>query len=151
MKAICTKCNYESTEISSLPCPNPECGGDLKVHLPSDTRFIIALKESRCYICGTFSGDTIKSPQGIFQIDIKSIGLIPICNLCSVHLPEHYSELSTEHITWEVLKKRLNQNTVYSKTCKFCGVPMTSTREEKKFCSNNCRSKFWLKSHKLNP
>ena len=148
MKAKCTKCNFQSEVI---PCPNIACDGILKVESQSDSRFTTALKEGRCYICGTSSGSSIKIPDGIFQVETKMAGLIPICNLCSVHMPEHYSELSTEHITWEILKKRLNQYTVYSKTCKFCGVPMTSVRKEKSFCSNNCRSKFWLKSHKLQP
>lgn len=148
MKITCTKCQacFQQETVLTL-CPL--CEGNLKIELQGDSRYALALAEGRCYICGTHSGESIKIPSGIFHIEIKSVGLIPMCNLCSVHTPVGYESMASEHIMWEILKKRLNQLQVFSKTCERCGTPMTTARKEKKFCSDRCRAAHWINAHKL--
>ena len=114
-----------------------------------DSRYMSALKERRCYICGTEGGRQIKVLENIYIIDIKQVNMIPVCNLCYPYLPEQHKELDVDHLTWIVLEKRLQQYSVYNKVCKNCNVPIVTVRKEKEFCSNNCRAKHWQKARKL--
>ena len=89
-----------------------------------------ALKERRCYICGTEGGRQIKVLENIYIIDIKQVNMIPVCNLCYPYLPEQHKELDVDHLTWIVLEKRLQQYSVYNKVCKNCNVPIVTVRKE---------------------
>lgn len=106
-----------------------------------------ALKENRCYICGTTQGKQIKVLNEIYQTQLTVKNFIPICNLCLSHYPQQ--DLDLIHLTWFILEKRLNQQTVYTKLCRNCEIPITTARKEKTFCSNNCRAKYWQKQAKF--
>lgn len=111
-----------------------------------------AIKENRCFVCGTEHAKHIKVLENVYIVDIKLHGLIPLCNLCSNQYPdiEEANELDLTHLCWKILEKRLFQQTVYTKMCKNnCGAQLVSARKEKEFCSNNCRAKYWQRQAKI--
>lgn len=116
-----------------------------------ENKLASAIKENKCFVCGTEHGKHIKVLESIYIIDVKLHNLIPLCNLCLNQYPasEKANELDLTHLCWTILEKRLHQQTVYSKLCKNkCGALIVSARKEKEFCSNNCRAKYWQKQAK---
>lgn len=117
-----------------------------------ENKLASAIKENRCFVCGTEHGKHIKVLESIYIINIKLQGTIPLCNLCFNQYPESNiaNELDLTHLCWTILEKRLQQQTVYTKMCKNnCGTQLVSARKEKEFCSNNCRSKYWQRQAKI--
>jgi len=117
----------------------------------TDQRFTIALLENRCGICGTPGNSQIKVLDKIYYTSLTMVDLIPICNICVPYLPTKHERdnMDIDHIIWTVLEKRLQQYKVYNKICKNnCGTPIISVRENKEFCSDNCRAKYWKKQRK---
>ena len=110
----------------------------------------IAIQENRCFVCGTENGKHIKVLENIYIIDVKLHNLIPLCNLCLSQYPDSKESLDLTHLSWAILEKRLQQQTVYSKICRCgCGTPIVTARKEKEFASNNCRSRYWQRQTKI--
>lgn len=110
---------------------------------------INALRENRCYICGTEGGKTVKVIDNVYKTTITIVNLVPTCNLCHSSFPPHAAELDVQHLVWAVLEKRLQQHDVYNKVCKCgCGAAFSTARKEREFYSDNCRAKYWQRNAK---
>lgn len=111
----------------------------------------MAIKESRCAICGTEHGKEVKILNEIYQVCVALNTPIPICNLCLEHYPENSIILNLDltHLSWLILEKRLNQQNVYNRMCKCgCGISFVTARKEKSFASDICRTKYWQNQRK---
>ena len=100
-----------------------------------ENKLAAAIKENRCFVCGTEHGKHIKVLENIYIVDVKLYKLIPLCNLCLNQHPEDAltNELDLTHLSWAILEKRLQQQTVYSKICKCgCRTPIVTAPERKK-------------------
>ena len=106
-------------------------------------RLTASIIENRCYVCGTEGGKQIKVGDTLYIVLLGTKHLVPICNICNTHYPIDLENLDLVHVVWTILDKRLNQCIVYTKVCLHCQAPITTARKEKKFCSNNCKSKHW--------
>lgn len=117
-----------------------------------DTTIVEALKENKCCVCGTKNGKQVKVGSDIYTVNITVKYLMPICNLCLEHYPSNLENLTYTQVCWHMLEKRLNQHDVYTRICECgCGTPIVTTRGEKKFASNNCRSRYWQRNLKEKP
>ena len=106
-----------------------------------------AIRENRCFVCGTEQGKHIKVLENIYCIDIKLHNLIPLCNLCLSQYPDSIESLDLTHLSWAILEKRLHQQIVYSKICRCgCGTPIVTVRAVKEFASAKCRSRYWQRN-----
>ena len=117
-----------------------------------ENKLASAIKENRCFVCGTEHGKHIKVLENIYIIEVKLQGLVPMCNLCLHQYPDSKEsvELDLTHLSWAILEKRLHQQAVYTKVCKCgCGTPIVTARKEKEFASNNCRAKYWQRQAKI--
>ena len=117
-----------------------------------ENKLALAIKENRCFVCGTEHGKHIKVLENIYIIEVKLHNFIPLCGLCLQQYPEVAvaTELGLTHLCWTILEKRLHQQIVYSKICKCgCGTPIVTARKEKEFASNNCRAKYWQRQARI--